>query len=264
MLHTNKSSEKFAFDTHLNYITSLSLLSVDLSLEYTNKIHQKPIPSYEKKKNIINLTARSLKDEYEIINVDPEYSYASTSWLPVKSYYLIFNLLLTAEYCIRPEEKSFKTSHTRLISNWNHMIKSGEVVFSCEEIGKIHGAEIFDFKLPPGATLSPRTSKENLCKAAMKMIANYKYDEWKSKLKVKLGSKEGQDAKKVFMENFSVSILDYFYQMRIRSNYRDFAFIDEITCEETKKFFETYYSTTIKFQNALVGLCKQLKSERLK
>lgn len=264
MIYAKSNSDRFAFDTHLNYINSLSSLTADLKIEYTNDVKKMAIPSYEKKKNIINLTLRSLKDEYEIINVDPEYSYASTTWLPVKAYYLIFNLLLTAEYCIRPNEKSFKISHTKLISSWNKMIKNGEVIISPSEIGIVYGPEIFDFKLPKYATFRKGTAKEDLFKSAMKMVAKYKYEEWKSKINVKLGSKKGQQLKKEFLNDFSVSIFDYFYQMRIRSNYRDFAFIDEITSAETKNFFETYYSTTIKLQNALVGVCKQLKRKRLK
>ncbi len=160
--------------------------------------------------------------------------------------------------------ESFKISHTALISSWNKRILNGDVSFSSTEIGHVYGKEIFDFKLPKGASLSAKTKNEDLFKYALKMVANYKYDEWKVRLKVKLSSKEGQQQKKIFMDGLTVSIFDYFYQMRIRSNYRDFAFIDGITSTETQKYFEIYYSSTIKLANAIIGLCKSMKVKRLK
>lgn len=264
MLMTERSDDKYAFDTHLNYITAIRSLCPDLSVSYTNKIIKLSLPELKTKENVISLTNKSLADEYKIIQEDAEYSFASTSWLPVKAYYLIFNFMLTAEYCINPQTKSFKISHTRLISIWNSRLKKGEIVFSEKDLGIVYGKEILDFILPKGSTFKNSTSKDDLYKSAMKMIARYKYEDWKSGLKVKLGSKEGQVEKQEFLDNLEVSIFDYFYQMRIRSNYRDFAFISGVTSQDTKKYFEIYYSITKNICDSLSKLSKQIQSQRLK
>ena len=71
------------------------------TLQYNNSLQKAGLPDIDQKKNLIVLTKKSLSDEKKIVDIDKDYSYASTSWLPVKSYYLIFNVLLTVEYVIK-------------------------------------------------------------------------------------------------------------------------------------------------------------------
>src|ERR1700719_4583477 len=102
-----------AFRTHHNYIRSLKNLMSGSTLVHANigKIAQAPTPLLEFKKNLIELTKRSLRDEARIVRVDKEYSYASTSWLPVKVYYLLFNEMLTIDYLFTLDPQSFKLGH---------------------------------------------------------------------------------------------------------------------------------------------------------
>ena len=46
--------------------------------------------------------------------------------------------------------------------------------------------------------------------------------------------------------------------MRIRSNYRDFAFIDGVTTTETADYFNTFFFFTAGFVKALEGMKKDL------
>jgi len=101
-----------AFRTHHNYIKSLKYHIEGSTLSHTivSKIARARIPLLDSKKNLICLTIQSLKDEAKIVRTDKDYSYASTSWLPIKTYYLLFNMMVTIEYLFTPEPESFKIS----------------------------------------------------------------------------------------------------------------------------------------------------------
>ena len=108
------NEEKQAFDTHYNYSDCLKCLTNGTSLKFSNKLSNIKLPDLDKKKNLINLTLKSLEDEYSIVQQDKDYSYASTSWLPVKTYYLLFNLMLTVEYIFKIQESVFNYKHVQL------------------------------------------------------------------------------------------------------------------------------------------------------
>ncbi len=106
-----------AFRTHYNYIRSLRNLVKGATLSHTN-ISQIPparTPHLGTKRNLIRLTAKSLSDESKIVRRDEEYSYASTSWLPVKTYYLLFNQMLTIDYLLTLDPKMFTVGAPSLL-----------------------------------------------------------------------------------------------------------------------------------------------------
>ena len=64
-----------------------------------------------------------------------------------------------------------------------------------------------------------------------------------------------------YIRNFNISVFEFPYYMRIRSNYRDFAFIEGVSSSDTKVYFDTYFSfimnlfiTLEKFKNDLVKM----------
>lgn len=79
------------------------------TLQYNNSLQKAGLPDIDQKKNLIALTKQLLNDEKKIVDIDKDYSYVSTSWLPVKFYYLIFNVLLTTEYVIKIQKRCFQT-----------------------------------------------------------------------------------------------------------------------------------------------------------
>ncbi len=95
------SLEKQAYQTHLNYITCLAKLMKGATISHSGPLAKAAMPFVAEKKNLIELTKRSLNDEYKIVQIDEDYSYASTSWLPIKAYYLVLNTLLTIEYILK-------------------------------------------------------------------------------------------------------------------------------------------------------------------
>jgi len=255
----NVSQEKEAYRTHYNYAECLADLISNSSLSCNLKLKQKKLPDLKEKENLINLTKKSLEDEYKIVNMDKEYSYASTSWLPIKSYYLIFNRLLTIEYIIKAQNNIFKCSHCNCIEEFTRKLANSEISFSDPLLNTIYCGPVFDYHDVPGANLSRRISKDRRYNLAMAKASDYKLADWKRKKSIEdFKKKVDQEKKKEYLETFKFSIFEFPYYMRIRSNYRDFAFIEGVSIGETAAYFECYYKFTMGFYNLLNKLQNSL------
>jgi len=66
-----------------------------------------------------------------------------------------------------------------------------------------------------------------------------------------------------YIGSFTVSAFDFPYYMRIRSNYRDFAFINSVTTAETAQYFNTFFGFTISFVKVLEKMKRELISARI-
>ena len=255
--------EHQAYDTHFNYIKCLCSLSKGTTLQYTGSLRKASLPDIEEKKNLIDLTKKSLTDEHKIVGIDKDYSYASTSWLPVKSYYLIFNILLTIEYIFKIQKSTFRLGHNNCVDEFTRKLKSQEIQFSNQTLNQVFDQTILTHKVVSGANLSSRTTDDDMYKMAIRKIAKYKVEDWKQKNHINLKKTAHKTKYHNYLSNFSVSIFDFPYYMRIRSNYRDFAFIDGVTTDQTAEYFNTFFSFTVHFVKMLEKLKTGLIASRI-
>lgn len=222
------STDRQAYDTHLNYIKCLASLMNGASLQYSGGLKKASLPNLDQKKNLISLTKKSLNDERRIVGIDQDYSYASTSWLPVKSYCL-----------------------------------SKELQFSEPLLNQVFDHSILSHTVASGANLSGRTSTADMYKMAIRKIAKYKLEDWKQKNKIDLRKPSHKIRREQYLQSFTVSIFDFSYYMRIRSNYRDFAFIDGVTTADTAEYFKTFFDFTAHFVAVLEKSKRSLVSARI-
>lgn len=255
---TQISTEHQAYDTHLNYVKCLHDLLQGASLQYTGFLKQATLADLDVKKNLINLTKKSLIDEHKIVQIDADYSYASTSWLPIKSYYLVFNILVTLEYIFKLQKSVFRLTHTSCINEFTRKLRSGEIQFSEPILNQVFDQAILNHTVKSGANLSSYTTKSDMYKMAIRKIAKYKLDDWKQKNHIDLRKSTHKIKCQQYLSSFTVSIFDFSYYMRIRSNYRDFAFIDGVTTTETAHYFNQFFGFTSGFVKALEGLKRDL------
>jgi hypothetical protein len=255
-----------AFRTHHNYICSLKHLLSGAKLSHTDigRIPRAPIPLLNSKKNLIALTAKSLDDERKIVVKDQDYSYASTSWLPVKTYYLLFNALMTIDYLFTLDPGSFRIGHGRCSEKFTKRLVAGEITFDNAKLNRIYDQKIFSHHEPPGANLRPATVLDQHAMLAMKKIAQYKLEEWKRLKRIpNFTAKKHRDEKQAFLRAFQLSIFEFPYHMRLRANYRDFAFIEGVSSAETALYFKDYFAFAGHFYRALKGLRDQLVKARM-
>lgn len=252
--------EKEAFLTHYNYAECLNCLVNKCSVKCNLNLNKKGLPLLRSKQNLIDLTKRSLEEEHKIVEIDKDYSYASTSWLPIKSYYLLFNQMLTIEYIILADKKAFNLTHKKCIERFTKRLENKEIEFNdLSIINKVYDKGIFNCHDIPGANLSKKISHDRMFVLAMHKIADYKLEEWRRVKKIEsFRKKENKKKKEEFLNKFRLSVFEFPYYMRIKANYRDFAFIDAVSSKETALYFNSYYSLTIGFYNRLKELEKQL------
>ncbi|MFA7685517.1 MAG: hypothetical protein WCX95_01815 [Candidatus Gracilibacteria bacterium] len=262
-------SEPFAeqqeFDTHLSYISALRTLTDSANLTINQRILPKPIPDLNKKKNLIDLTIKSLNDEYEIVKRDADYSYASMSWLPIKSYYLLFNILLTIEYLIKVDSSIFSIGHQKCIEEYTRKLRDKELEFDVPILSKVFDRSIFALKYSPGLQLSNKTDIDLKFNMLIKKASLYKLDTWKRQQKINnFRNKSSREKKDQYLNSFTISIFEFSYYMRIRCNYRDMAFIENVSKNDTKKYFEEYMGFTKNMCRILLSLRKTIACGRLK
>lgn len=243
--------EKQAFDTHYNYADCLAALTTSLVIKFSGSLTSRALPYLETKDNLIRLTKKSLEDEYNIVQIDRDYSYASTSWLPIKGYYLLFNTLLTIEYILTGRENTFSLGHERCVENFTARLGRQEVQFSNSLLNKVFSGSIFNLREAPGANLSRRISIDRRYQMAMKKASIYKRGEWQRRKRVNFRTINGRKKRELYVGNFSISLFEFPYYMRIRSNYRDFAFIEGVSTKDTKIYFESYYYFIMNLYTAL-------------
>jgi len=254
------------FMTHFNYVECLNTISNRLSVEYKrdikNKI-KKESQFLNKKLNLLKLIRGSFKEEYNTIEKNQAFAEVCVPWVAVKSYYLIFNLLLILEYLITCDEESFSSSHEGIIKKMKSHVKNNDLFFNKTEFNKIYNCKtILKWRANPHVNIKVINPdiKERIYQI-IKILARYRKEEFKRKEKIKsLNCKKGKE----FLDKASVNISEFFYWYRIKSNYRDLEFLDkDISSEQFKYFYKNYYGLTMNFYEALKKLINDLSNKRL-
>lgn len=170
--------------------------------------------------------------------------------------------MLTVEYILQVQKSVFNYSHIKCIQEFTRKLEVGEIEFSNPLLNKVFDQNILKLTEISGANLSKRINIGRRYTMAIRKVANYKFEEWKRKEKVNLKSKTGKSKKEKYLESFRISIFEFPYYMRIRSNYRDFAFIEGVTNRDTACYFNSYYNFTLNLYHALDDLKRKMLKAR--
>ena len=232
------------------------------NLNYIGSLNKAALPDLDEKKNLIDLTKKSLSDERKIVAIDQEYSYASTSWLPIKSHYLVFNILVTIEYILKIQKTIFRLGHSPCIDEFTRKLQTKEMEFSEPLLNQVFDQKILSYVVKAGSNLSGKIAPSQMYKMAIRKIAKYKLDEWKKRNRIDLRKPAHKKLCESYLQDFSVSIFDFLYYMRIRSNYRDFAFINGVSTANTAEYFTVFFNFTVHIVHALERLKRSLVNMR--
>jgi len=192
----------------------------------------------------------NLEKEMEIIEELQDHSIVCSSWIPVKSYYLFFNLSLILEYLISGNEHVLKQeSHLGLLNRLKDRIKNKELIFSENCFNQIYTATGIDqWKFEPGNNL--RTVLQiDRDKQIVKKLLNYSKEEFRRRNKKIINGKN----KIKFYSQTKISLIGFFYWYRIKINYRDLEFLDSKVNESL--FYEYYKNYYLASERFLSGIC---------
>ena len=260
-IELSKANERIDFKTHLIYTERLLELSNGLSIKCQIKplLKKNKLDDIKSKSHLVELTKKSLEDEYHIVDIDKDYSLASVLWLPMKAYYLLYHLLSVIDYILTGKKASLSISHEGCSNAFSERLKSGDIKFSKKKFNEVFTKDILKFKSKSGEHLKKSATDDVIYSLIMKKMGNYKKDNYKLKAGLNLQTKKGREKVNKYLTNkFNVSIFDFFCLMRIKSSYRDFNFIDDMPAIDTKKYFKEYYIVSDNFYKCFNNLKNKL------
>lgn len=234
-------SDRNDFETHLKYISLIADLSDDLKVaSITNPLLSKAeVQKLDQKILLAKLTKKSLDQEYEIVSMDEDYSLSAVLWLPIKTYYLIYHLLCIIDCVEIGKVSSLSTGHYACVGNFTCKLESSNFQFNNPILNSVFGDSILTFKTQSGEHLRYDVLDDVVYMLIMKNIANAKIEEYKRKGGLTLRKDKVKIDK--FKKNLKVSIFDYFHLMRLRMNYRNMNFLENIPSSDTRLYFNKYY-----------------------
>lgn len=252
--------ERIDYDVHLKYVKRIGLLSSGLAISHSLKpiIQVDALKQLLPKLRIIERTKKLLEEEIRCVNDDAEYAQACVGWLPAKVYYNLYHLLAIIEYLVTGKKQFLRLSHYLCLRSLASRLTDGTIQFTCSHFNKVCDKEIRKFKSVSGEVLSNSIADDRLISLVMKKIANDHLDDFRER--------RGLDCRKVkhkrlYLEEenkLKITILDFFYSMRIRTNYRDMSFLDDLDAERIRIYFVLYYETANNFYNCLNELKNDL------
>lgn len=257
------------FLTHLNYARFLNRFSkgleLDTSLSIKNKM--KECSALRKKLNLIKLITGDLKGEYKSVLKYPAYAELCVCWIPIKSYYLMFNLLLVLDYLLSSDEQSFNLSHGKLHERFKDCIKTQKLFFNRKIFNvNISSFKIINRKVKSGANIKILNVNfnERLIQILKKLL-NYKLEEFKRREKIKnFKTKRSKQKKLEFLKTNTINLFEFFYWYRIKANYRDLEFLNKsISSKQFSDFYCNYFELTFNFYKAFKELINNLSKARL-
>ena len=257
------------FITHLNYIKCFKELSDGLNIE-TNRLDKSNKKINNKKLLnkilLVKLIKKSLDNEYKACQENKDFAEVSSIWIPVKSYYLIFNMFLVLDYLISPENnKDFNISHKSLILRIKELIRKSELIFNKSHFNHFYTyEEVKDVKFDKGENLKEEQNIEKLTKRLIKKLIEYKKDEFKRDKKIRdLRKKKDRLSVSEYLSKELTNLFEFFYLFRIKTNYRDLDFLSEdVGPIQFYSYFENYYLASMSFYQALKKLINDLSMKR--
>lgn len=257
------------FRTHLNYVACMANLSNELKIILNLNLDSKSNFSKSvllKKIRLVELIRESIEEEYRKASKEKDFAKVCSMWIPVKSYYLIFNMLLLFCVLTNNDKSNLEYAHSKTISNFRNMIKNKKIAFNKENFNLVLSCQdAINFVSKSGDTLRDEVEDDIRVRSVLKKLCKYKFDDFcRYKCIRNFRKAEAKKQKKYFFRNSEISLFEFFYWYRIKTNYRDLSFLDkEIYRGDIVKFYEAYYSLTINFFNALKELINEISKKRL-
>lgn len=258
------------FRTHLNYIKCVDSLLDDFTLKVSIRTNGVLTDDKLKKfETLARITQQSIDSEVGAISQQSEYSQVVAPWIPVKCYNRLYYLEAIFLFLLNGDRSVFKHGgHTAVRRNMQKYLQSKAVIGSSAELSAVVKlSDALSHKAAVGSNIRHNYYSTDECiKSVRRKIAEYKELGWKEANSIKDFLKDAVRIKRtVFRQKESIVLLDYFYWMRIKANYRDVDFLDfdnEISADDAIEYIRHYVSATYKYASALMRAIKVLRAKR--
>jgi hypothetical protein len=236
-----------------------------LSLSINNVVNNNlssPSRLVGKKRILINLTKRNIDGELSQVNQYIDYSQICISWIPVKSYYLFFNLLIIFLYLITDDESWLTEDHKKVHLKLKDLIRDGSITFSVPSFNTIYiPSRILSWRIPSGSNVVVNNPNyQVLERQLIKKMFTYCGEDYKRTKRIK--SLRGQ-VRQNFLSSAVVNLCEFFYWYRLKANYRDMEFVNSnVSIAEFHTFYTEYYMLTNNFYEAFKAGINRLYQQK--
>jgi len=267
MAETLDATNKFT--THFNYIKCMNGMLYGVSV--TPLISDAAVVNASKLNKFIRLarlTKRSINNELFLSKQQVEYSAIVAPWLPVKCYYRIYYLESALLHLTSGTEAVFMDGGHKFARNqFRELCRQGRIGSTNKQIERVVSVgDAIDHRIKSGSNITSEYYLTTDCidsvraKIARDMELHWKLNKgWK-----RYSTTTRKEARDNYRQGKYLCLLDYFYQMRLKANYRDVDFLDSqsATPEQCLAFIEFYVSATERYCSSLSASIKTVAESR--
>lgn len=272
VLSFNQPTENKIFKTHLNYIQCMRRLTnglqINVHVKTQSRLDTERIHKFER---LNSVTRDNIQAEINACDKERAYSQIAAPWIPVKCYYRLYYLESILCFLVNESKVGFgHGGHTGVRKNLQKLLKMGQISVSqnCSVLSNVDScANALLFRAVPGANLRPDYHGLEDCeKSLRKKLANYIEADWKHKKNISnYKSNKAQDKRNTLYLPSEFGLLDFYYWMRIKANYRDVDFLDydnDISEDDAYAYLSHYLAAYEQYAQALESSILQLKGKR--
>jgi len=246
-----------------------SNLSININISATAPLSRKVFEKFER---LSNITKISIAGEIQSCDKEKAYSQVSAPWVPVKCYYRLYYLESTFLYLLKNSNVGFGSSgHTEIRKSLRNFIRNRDISLAGTGASKLSRSIQWDsaqkFRTVSGSTLRADYHKSDECTNSLqKKLSDYIEIDWKLKERIKNYRTKIDREKKInelLIKEFN--LIDYFYWMRIKANYRDVDFLDfdkDVNENDAYEYLMLYIETAEQYATALQTAIDTLKRTR--
>ncbi len=267
------NSLSVTFKTHLNYIKCMARLTDGLAIN-TNIVANSVLDTaiFAKFEKLSEITKISINGEKDACDREKAYAQVASPWIPVKCYYRLYYLESVFLYLLNNSRVGFsKGGHTKVRKSIKDHLKNQEISFSgtysTDLATIIDWGTASNFVARVGSTISANYHSTTACSDSVrKKLAEYIEIDWKQDNHISNYRTLAARVKKAseLMPN-EFSLIDYFYWMRIKANYRDVDFLDfenNVNEADAYEYLTYYIKAADQYAIALVAVISQIKRSR--
>lgn len=244
-------------------------LTISVNITTTGQIDSNKIRKFHK---LAQITESSIDGEKLSCDSEVIYSQVSAPWIPVKCYYLLYYLESEFIHLINGSLLGFKPGgHTKVRESIKDLINRGDIRLVGSYSTQLSNATTWltanSFRTIPHSNVRDNYFLEPNCiESIRKKLSRYIEIDWKLKSKIEnyrtILSREKKQSELI---NKTLNLIDYFYWMRIKANYRDVDFLDfdnNINATDAYNYLCCYINATKHYTCALKSIIETLKNQR--
>jgi hypothetical protein len=267
-----RDSSSTVFKTHLNYVKCMERLSyamcININIATTGSLDSAPILKFEK---LARITKTSIMGEKTACDNEKAYAQIAAPWIPVKCYYRLYYLESVLMYVLNGSLVGFGNGgHKGVRKGVLQALEARQIAVSpsSSELGtNVDWSTADAFRAANGSTIRANYYTTDDCPQSLrKKISEYIELDWKQSSKVS-NYRRAADRTKKSLELLpkKFDLLDYFYWMRIKANYRDIDFLDfdnQINQSDAYEYLTVFIRATEHYANALEAAISLIKANR--